>query len=103
MSKSVTVKTREELMKALADEADEIRISHPRRTMFPFKPAALLLMVAGWFALLFGPGGITLIAAAGLALVVGLGLNLKTFLSMQRVWRYKTVERGRGYVVIKRR
>lgn len=103
MSKSVTVKSREELMKALADEADEIRIEGGRRTVAPLKPATLLLLVPWLWIFLFGSDSLTLIVVAGLGSIVVLGLNLKHILSMQRLWRYKTVERGRGYVVVKRR
>lgn len=103
MSKSVTVKTREELMKALADEADEIRIENSRRTLAPFKPATLALVVPAFLILLFGNHIPILLFAAGVAFCLALGLNLKGMLSMPRLLRYKTVERGRDSVVVKRR
>lgn len=105
MSKSVTVNTPEELGKALADRADEIRIegswTKRSRTLMPIKPATWAIIVAAQLLVLlaFAIHPILLL----LAMVAFGAASILCFKAARSTWsllRYKTVERDRDYVVL---
>ena len=122
MSKSVTVNTAGELGKALADKADEIRIEGDLaeqvlwiRTLNPIKWKVAYALVAGAIAACIG--GVTLPAAiplTGAALIIlgydvvtvaiSIGVAAKNPVALEVLRKhYREVERGVGYLVLKRR
>lgn len=103
MSKSVTVKTTNELAKALADNADEIRVegSHIERLMMLYGTDTAVGIVASLLLSIFGLLLAQILVWVGL---IAVGILFARKQSILRSWsRYKVVEFGRGYQVMKRR